>query len=185
MGRFRNDVFSMAAGGACCKAPCASWSIVQGTVLIQNAPDDVAIVEADVAIADAEPDDFISRISNEIDAEVNVIGDCIGSFELEHLEFLPDNDSDGGNIDAECFNCVHEVVVVFAIVNLLQFGQKIISRGECFGEFHGKGERVGVGGLCLNHEHSMAAGGACCKAPCASCQGVTPLEVRDSDHQSP
>lgn len=77
----------------------------QGTILIQNAPLNGATIETDVTVANTETNDFITRVTNQVHAEVEIVGNHVRSTKLHHLDFLPE---DSGNHEDNCGSGEHE-----------------------------------------------------------------------------
>jgi len=116
--------------------PCASLLIVQGALSVQHTPHDSVVIKTHVTVANTQTHDFITRVTNQVDAEVEVISHEFGGLKLHHLDFLPE---DSRNCCHECThgnNEVHVIVEQFTIVNLLKLHHEIISRGKGFGQLH-------------------------------------------------
>jgi hypothetical protein len=108
----------------------------KAAVLVEHTPVQRVAIETDVTIAYTQTHNLITRSSNHVDVEVEVVSNRVGSFESHRLQLLEDDSSDCGNPHHNSFNNVHVFVEVFAVINLLQFHDQIVSGRESFGQFH-------------------------------------------------
>ena len=108
----------------------------EAAVLVEHTPVQRIAIETDVTIAYTQTHNLITRSSDHVDVEVEVVSNRIGSFESHRLKLLEDDSSDCGNPHHNSLNNIHVLIQLFAVINLLQFHDQIVSGRESFGGLH-------------------------------------------------